>query len=148
MRSLALVLVLLTASVGLADNNKRQWKDAKVAKIASSVEDNGAVVGTVGTTIIGGRIQTSATYYWLETEDIIYVVAVTFTPTRMRAVQPNGGHPLNVTLNGKMKIAIDGTNAHILDDAGKDVKVPIVEKIARTPAEDPKSAASDPSPSK
>jgi hypothetical protein len=135
MRCLALVLVLLSASVALANN--RQWKEAKVARIASSVEDNGAVVGTVGTTAIGGRIQSTATYYWLETDDITYIVAVTYTPIRARFAQPNGGHPLNVTLNAKTKIAIDGTNAHILDDAGKDVKVPIVEKIARTPAEDP-----------
>jgi hypothetical protein len=44
-----------------------------------------------------------------------------------------------VTLYGKTKIALDGTNAHILDDGGKDIKVPIVEKIARTqpPAETP-----------
>jgi hypothetical protein len=37
-----------------------------------------------------------------------------------------------VTLYGKTKIAIDGKNAHILDDEGKDEKVPIAEKIART----------------
>lgn len=52
---------------------------------------------------------------------------------RARFVQANGGHPLNVTLNGKTKIAMDGTNLHILDDGGKDIKVPVVEKIARTP---------------
>jgi hypothetical protein len=50
---------------------------------------------------------------------------------RSRLAQPNGGHPLNITLNGKTELAIDGTNAHILDDAGKDVKVPIVLKVAR-----------------
>ena len=136
MRILALVLVLLSASATLANNN-RQWKDAKVAKITSSIEDNGAVVGTVGTTMIGGRIQTDQTYYWLETEDITYVVEISYTPMRSRMAQPNGGHPLNVTLYGKTKISIDGTNPHILDDAGKDVKVPIVLKVARTPADAP-----------
>ena len=39
---------------------------------------------------------------------------------------------LNVTLYGKTKIAVDGRNAHILDDEGKDRKVPIAQKIART----------------
>jgi hypothetical protein len=130
MRILAFVVILLSASVAFADN--RQWKEAKVARIASSVEDKGAVAGTVGTTVIAGRIRTEGTYYWLETEDITYIVAVTYTPLRSRLAQPNHGHPLNVTLYGKTKIAVDGTNAHILDDAGKDVKVPIVEKIART----------------
>jgi hypothetical protein len=138
MRSLAFLVILLSASVTFADN--RQWKEAKVARIASSVEDNGVVVGAVGTTVVGGRIRTSAMYYWLETEDITYIVAVTYNPMRARFVQANGGHPLNVTLYGKTKISLDGTNAHILDDAGKDVKVPVVEKIARTqplPAENP-----------
>lgn len=136
MKYIALLFLLLSASTTLA-NDKRDWKEAKVARIASSVEDNGAVAGAVGTTVIAGRIQTSAMYYWLETDDVTYVVAVTYTPMRARIVQPNGGRPLNVTLYGKTKISMDGTNAHVLDDAGKDIKVPIVEKIARQPAPDP-----------
>jgi hypothetical protein len=136
MKSLALALILLNASVALANN--RDWKDAKVARIASSLNDEGVVVGTVGTTVVGGHIQSSSIYYWLETADITYVVAVTYNPMRARFVQANGGHPLNVTLNGKAKIALDGTNAHILDDAGKDVNVPVVLKVARTAAESPK----------
>jgi hypothetical protein len=138
MKTLAFVFILMSASVAFA-NDKREWKEAKVARIASSVEDNGTVAGTVGTTVIAGRIQTSSLYYWLETEDVTYIVAVTYTPMRARFSQPNGGHPLNVTLYGKTKISMDGSNAHILDDAGKDVKVPVVEKIARTqpPAENP-----------
>lgn len=136
MRILALVFVLLRATA-IQAKTERQWKDAKVANITSSIQDNGAVVGTIGTTVVGGRVQTSETYYWLETEDITYVVEISYNPFRSRMAQPNGGHPLNVTLHGKTKIVIDGTNAHILDDAGKDVKVPIVLKVARTPAESP-----------
>jgi hypothetical protein len=137
MKSLASLFILLSLSASVAFADNRQWKEAKVARIASSVEDNGTVADTVGTTVIAGRIQTSALYYWLETDDVTYIVAITYTPMRARFVQPNGGHPLNVTLHGKTKIATDGTNAHILDDAGKDIKVPIVEKIARAqpPAE-------------
>jgi hypothetical protein len=36
-----------------------------------------------------------------------------------------------LTLHGKTKIAIDRSNAHILDDAGKDVKFAIARKIAK-----------------
>jgi hypothetical protein len=135
MRKLALILAILSAVAASANN--REWKEAKVTRIASSLSDDGVVVGTVGTTTIGGHIQSSSIYYWLDTEDVTYVVAVTYTPLRARFVQANGGHALNVTLHGKTKIAIDGVNAHILDDAGKDVKVPIVLKVARTEAEDP-----------
>jgi hypothetical protein len=132
------VLVFIFLSASVASANNRDWKDAKVARIASSLNDEGVVVGTVGTTAVGGHIQSSTIYYWLETQDITYVVAVTYNPMRARFVQANGGHPLNVTLNGKTKIAVDGANVHILDDAGKDVKVPVVLKVARTPAESPK----------
>jgi hypothetical protein len=130
MRIAVLVFALLCATTVLAKD--RQWQEAKVTKVSSSVEDTGAVAATVGTTAVAGRIQTTAMYYWLETADITYIVAVTYTPLRSRLAQPNGGHPLNVTLNGKTKVAVDGANLHVLDDAGKDVKVPIALKIART----------------
>ena len=106
MKTSVLLLVVLCASTVSAKD--RQWKDAKVAKISSTVESDGAVVSRVGSTTVGGEIKTSAMYYWLETDDITYVVAVTYTPWRSRMAQPNGGHPLNITLNGKTKIAIDG----------------------------------------
>ncbi len=130
MRIVALVLVLACTSTAFAKDRERQV--AKVTKISSSVQDDGAVVATVGTTAVGGRIQTTTMYYWLETDEITYVVAITYNPMRSRLAQPNGGHPLNVTLNGKTKIAIDGANLHVLDDAGKDVKLPIALKVART----------------
>jgi hypothetical protein len=43
-------------------------------------------------------------------------------------------HPLNLTVHGTTKIALDanGHDAHILDDGGKDVKVPIAEKVAHS----------------
>ncbi len=131
MRNVAFVVILLSASVALA--NDRQWRDAKVTQISSSSEDNGVVVGTVGTTVVGGQIRSESTFYWIETADLTYVLAQTFNPARNWR-RPK---PLNVTLNGKTKIAIDGTDAHILDDAGKDIKLPIVRKIARAPVPDP-----------
>jgi hypothetical protein len=67
MRSIALVFVFLSATVVLANN--RQWQEAKVTRIASSTEDNGVVVGTVGTTVVGGRVQSESTFYWIETAD-------------------------------------------------------------------------------
>jgi len=67
------------------------------------------------------------TYYWIETEDTTYILGPAITKRQM----------LNVTLYGKTKISIEGHNAHILDDDGKDKKMPIAQKIARTQAADP-----------
>jgi len=44
---------------------------------------------------------------------------------------------LNVTLYGPTKLAIDGNNARILDDHGKNQKLRVIEKIARPEPESP-----------
>lgn len=113
-------------------------KDAKVTRIASSTENNGAVVGTTGTMAVGGVIKSDTMYYWIETEDMIYVLDYSYNPA-VKAPWPgqhSRGRTPNVALNGKTKISVDGRNAHILDDDGWDVKIPIFEKIARQPKED------------
>jgi hypothetical protein len=68
------------------------------------------------------------TFYWIQTDDLVCVLGPAFSKRQM----------LNVTLYGKTKIAIDGKKAHILDDEGKDRKMPIAQKIARRKPEDPK----------
>jgi hypothetical protein len=121
MRTLALVLIFLAASTAFANN--REWKDAKVTNITS--QSGGAVAAPIGTMIVGVPI--TKTFYWIETDDTTYVLGPAITKRQL----------LNVTLYGKTKIAVDGRNAHILDDDGKDKKIPIAQKIARPPAGDP-----------
>jgi hypothetical protein len=122
MRTAVLMVLILFSSVAVA--NTSQWKDAKVTKISS--EGGGAVAVPVGAMMVGVPI--TKTFYWIETDDTVYVLGPAISKRQM----------LNVTLYGTTKIAIDGKNAHILDDEGKDRKMPIAEKIARAKAEDPK----------
>lgn len=105
----------------------RKWQDAKVTAITSEVSGAAAASVPVGTTVLTGAAPLRTLYYRIETDDLVYILAL--TPGRSPLAHPR--KPLNITLNGKTKIAIDGGNAHILDDAGKDVKLPIVEKIAK-----------------
>ena len=139
MRRVALILAILCTSVAQANNLK--WKDAKVTRIASRVENSGVFVDSVGTAIVGGRIKNRAMYYWIETEDMTYVLEYSYNPAVKLPLpgQHSRNRTPNVTLNGKTKIAINGHNAHILDDDGRNVKVPIFEKIARQqpPTESP-----------
>jgi hypothetical protein len=130
---IALLFVVVCVSVALA--NARQWKDAKVIRIASSTENNGVVVGTTGTTAVGDMTKSTSMYYWIETEDMTYVLDYSYNPAVKLPWpgQHSRGRTPNLTVNGKTKISIDGRNAHILDDDGRDVKIPIFEKIARTP---------------
>lgn len=125
MKRAALIFFLLFTSVSLA--NTREWKDAKVLKITS--EAGGAVAGPIGGTMVAVPI--TKTWYYIATEDTVYVLGPAITKRQV----------LNVTLYGKAKIAIDGKNAHVLDDEGKDRKMPIAEKIARTKPEEPKPDA-------
>jgi hypothetical protein len=64
----------------------------------------------------------TTTWYQVDTDDMTYTLA-----------WANKKYPLNVTLHGKVKIAMDsnGHDAHILDDSGKDIKLPIGSKVAK-----------------
>lgn len=119
MKTPALILLLLYSSVALANTN-RDWKPATVAEMNSEdTEIDKPPNPKTGQSLV---ILTTTILIRLETPDITYVV---------RQIIHRNGHPLNVTLNGQTKICVDGNNMHILDDAGKDVKLPIVQKIAK-----------------
>lgn len=68
------------------------------------------------------RIPLTVILYTLETPRMTYSV---------RQITNKNGTPLNITLHGKTQIATEGMTAHVLDDSGKDVKLPIVEKVAK-----------------
>jgi hypothetical protein len=120
-RILALVIfVFFFSASALAED--RQWKDATVAKVTAETTDGGVAILPLGGGLVGVPIKHHKLFYHMETEDVTYVLAWV-----------NKRNPLNVTLYGKTKIALDknGRDAHILDDAGKDVKLPISMKIAK-----------------
>ena len=129
MKSAVLIVAVLCSAfctVALAKDRPGKdhpWKDAKVIDITT--EKGGAVVVPVAAVL--GSSPVTKTYYWIQTEDTIYVLGPVLTRSRL----------LNVTLHGPTKVAIDGNNAHILDDEGKDKKIAIAEKIARPKSEDP-----------
>lgn len=57
------------------------------------------------------------TQYKVETEDLIIILA-----TRK---------PIDITLNKKTRIALDGRNAYLIDDEGKEKKLRVTLKEAR-----------------
>ena len=101
--------------------DSRKWQDAKLTGITSKTSDNGIAVVPIGSSIYGVPMRKTFTYYRIETPSMTYVLAW------------GGQHALNLTLHGNVKISIDsnGKNAHILDDGGKDVKVPLIQKVAK-----------------
>jgi hypothetical protein len=131
MKALALALVLLVPSTILA--KPREWKNATVAAITIGTADAGAAVVPVGTMWLGVRITANCIGYRIETEDMIYILEYCYNPIVQHPWpgQHSRKRAPDLTAYGQTKIAIDGHDAHILDDSGKDVEVPIVEKVAR-----------------
>ena len=126
MKFTALAIVLLAASSAIA--KPRDWKPATVTLISSSTEQTGAVVMPLYGGLAGSRVYVTRIEYRIDTDD------TTFTLVKLVRSWVRRDHPLNLTLHGTTKIALDanGHDAHILDDGGKDVKVPITEKVAHS----------------
>jgi len=118
MKKLCLAFALILSTSAYAKSH--QWQDATVAKIASQSSDSGTAIVPIGGIIAAVPIRHNVIYYRIDTETTKYILSWV-----------NKKHPLNVTLNGKTKIAIEGQNAYVLDDAGKAQKLPIVEKVAK-----------------
>lgn len=110
----ALIVAILCSSAALAKDY--EWKDARVIDITA--EKGGTVVTPIAA-LVG--VSVSKTFYWIQTDDMIYVLGPVVAKRQL----------LNVTMYETTKVAIDGNNAHILDDYGKDKKLPVVEKVVR-----------------
>jgi hypothetical protein len=134
MKILSIFVLLSLAAVSAA--KPRDWKTAIVAEITSADSEKdiprtrfvhrpgcqgglGCMESVPTEHLI---IQNSTLLIRFETPEISYLV---------RQIIRREGHPLNVTLNGQTKISIEGHDLHVLDDEGKDVKLPIVQKIAK-----------------
>jgi len=123
--SLGLFLVCFLATICAGQKKGLDWKPATVAEITSTDDQ---IVKPNGFTIPTTRI-----IYRFETADVSYLV---------RQVIRRNGTPLNVTLHGLTKIAIEGMHIHILDDAGKDVKLPVIQKVDVSPMKEQEAATS------
>jgi hypothetical protein len=119
LRAFLVVLVLLSVT-SFVGAKEREWQDATVTAFRSG--DAGSATFPVGTASV--TVPINQTAYWIKAGNTTYVISCY---PRARA---NGWRCPNLTVNGHTKIAIEGRNAHILDDDGKDRKVPIIAKIA------------------
>ncbi|HEY6250997.1 MAG TPA: hypothetical protein VI685_13635, partial [Candidatus Angelobacter sp.] len=64
-----------------------------------------------------------ATYYTIETDDLIYIAKRTLTRRHDKQVK--------ITVNAPVKFAISGDDFYLLDEDGKEHKLSIEEKRAK-----------------
>jgi hypothetical protein len=114
MKNALLCVLLLWSSLSLARD--RDWKDAVYLGMTTSV--NGAAAIPIGNMIVaaplGGRT------YWFKCDGVTYALATNYT-----------GRWPNLTVNGHAKLAVEGRNAHVLDEDNKDRKFSIIEKAVQ-----------------
>ncbi len=121
MKTLILVLATLCASVAWAKPKPGDWQDGVLVNIT---DDAPGVASNAPETVYRYNIRRA--YYWVKVGDMTYVFVNSWS---VGFHSPKA--PLNLTLNGKVKIAIEKQNAYILDDAGKEIERPLVLKIAQ-----------------
>ncbi len=81
-----------------------------------------------GTRVIPGQygslsLRDDVTLYQIDDGKTVYVVARTLRNRRDKA--------LNVTINGHVQFAVDGSTCYLLDDDGKEHKLSVEKKIAK-----------------
>ena len=91
----------------------REWKSAKVVDVSTTDVQKAS----------GGV--THLIQYTIETDDAIYLLDYA-------CKHGNNGAP-DVTVSAITKIAIDGSHAHIMDKAGKELKMRIVKQTKKKP---------------
>ena len=120
MKRIILCVALLFSVCLFAAPKSRNWQDAVLVDIRSTTDNNGVAVVPIGTMIYGVPIRRVDTYLRVETADMKYLL---YSKPHKK--------PLNLTIHGKTKIAIEGTTAYLLDDGGKELKLPIVQKAVK-----------------
>lgn len=113
MKKIACLLMLLSV---FAIAKGRNWQDGVVYNMASS--NAGAAAAPIGNIMVAFPL--SRLHYFVETSDL-----------RIEAFIP-GGKPLNITLKKHTQVAIEGDKLFLIDDSGKEKKLKIIQKAAKS----------------
>jgi hypothetical protein len=124
------VLAVTSPSFGAKKPPDRIWQMGKVLDSQRSQEFAGTV-DRPGAVINGRRITNDARAAVYATQQILVIESDTYTYT-VSEVSGRAG-PANVTVNGRVVFAIEGTILYVLDDDGKEHKTEITKKALRIP---------------
>jgi hypothetical protein len=126
-----IVLALGLSGSASAGKKARTWQTGKLLDSQRSQNP----VGAVDHPPIGfdNRHRTTVVF---QTQDTFVIEDELLTYTVSEIVR--GTKPANLTVNGQVKFAIEGTTLYLLDDGGKEHKTDITKKVLRQLPESPK----------
>lgn len=117
---LTMVCIFLILTPLLAKEKQRAWQTGKL--VFAEEKEGGAVAMPINGAIVAGRIK--SWLYTIETETTIY------------ELHWKSAKPINLTVNGPVKFAIEKNNtAFLIDEDGKERKLGLLRKTARQASE-------------
>jgi len=115
------ILAVCLLACGLEGKEKnRNWQSGTLTQVQSN--DEGAAALPVAGVLVVVPLHEWA--YMVETDSMVYVFG------------RRSPRSLNLTINGKVKFAIDKNGkAFLIDDTGKEFQVSLIRKIAKNPSQ-------------
>jgi hypothetical protein len=101
-----------------AKSKDRGWQDGTL--LDSSTEKGTRLVGTAYGV---NTLRNDVTYYQIDSGKLTYVVARSLRSRRDKA--------LDLTINGHVQFAIEGSTCYLRDEEGKEHKLTVEKKIAK-----------------
>jgi hypothetical protein len=120
LRSFLSSILILLAVVPLvfSKDKHRDWQDGIL--MDSSTEKGTRLLGDANSLV---TLRNDVIYYQIDTAKTAYFVA--------RTLRSRKDKPLDVTVNGLVRFAIDGSTCYLRDEEGKEHKLSVETKAAR-----------------
>jgi hypothetical protein len=120
------LLILCLCACAMAGGKPREWKSGTLVDV--TMEKHSRVVGSMygnNGNVSGSVVQRrdDSTYYYIDFGEIVYVAKRTLTRRHDKQ--------LLLTVNARIRFAIDGTDVYVLDESEKEHKLSLEEKIAK-----------------
>jgi hypothetical protein len=119
---ISLLALFLVACQLQSKEKKRDWQMGTLTRVESN-DEGAAALPVAGVVVV---VPIHEWTYVVETDSMVYVFG------------RKSPRSLNVTVNGKVKFAIDkNAKGYLIDDDGKEFQVSVTRKIAKSPEKAP-----------
>ena len=111
------LLFALFLSTGLFGQKNRSWEEATVRELGSRTFDGPEAIDAAGGNVVIGQQKSTLFFYLIETATYSYALS--------------NKNRLNLVVGSKTRIAIEKSNAYLIDGKGKEQKLDVVKSLAK-----------------